>query len=260
MNDSSINRQEERMKIFKMRRTTFKERINFLKMYYPNYQPIGNHYDSLIRKHIKPKSILLDAGCGWKSSEIENLSDSIKNNITMIGMDIDLEALKDNVTHKNLLCSRLEKIPFKDKTFDIIISKCVIEHVKYPQIAINEFSRITKKGGHIIMVVPNIYNPLMLAGKLTPLRLHKKFMTKISNVKEDDIYHTYFRCNSIRSIDRIFKNAGFVRKDLKISGEFILLMFSKPLFFSWIIFDKMTNYGILKYMKSNICVCYRKEL
>ena len=49
-----------------------------------------------------------------------------------------------------------EKLKFKKEYFHIILAIDVMEHIKKPDIAIKEISRILKKEGLFIMVTPNI--------------------------------------------------------------------------------------------------------
>lgn len=248
-------RQAKRIEAFEMHQMAFREGIAYLKEHYSSYVPIWDYYASLISKNIGSGVVFLDAGCGWRNNTVEGY---LTEDIIAVGVDIDFEALKDNSTYKNLCCSTLENLPFKNNTFDMITTKCVLEHIEHPEVVFSEFSRVLKRRGRLIMVLPNLYNPAMLVGKLTPLWLHKKLMGAISKRYEEDIYSTYFRCNSVWSLDRMCKCAGFVKEELILKGDFALFISSKLLFHLWIVFDKITNNWFLKFTKMDICVCYRK--
>jgi ubiquinone/menaquinone biosynthesis C-methylase UbiE len=89
---------------------------------------------------------LLDVGCGrgyWlnKLSEITNL--------TLTGFDMhDSVAL----TTANYVQGRIEKLPFADKSFDIVTCHHLLEHLKDLPAAISELKRVAKK--QLIIVVP----------------------------------------------------------------------------------------------------------
>lgn len=48
-----------------------------------------------------------------------------------------------------------DRFPFEDETFDIVFSKSVIEHINNPENFIKESRRVLKKGGKIIIMVPD---------------------------------------------------------------------------------------------------------
>lgn len=50
----------------------------------------------------------------------------------------------------------IEKLPFKDKSVDIIINIAVLEHVPQPEKVVKEFYRVLKKGGKIYLHFPFI--------------------------------------------------------------------------------------------------------
>jgi len=50
-----------------------------------------------------------------------------------------------------------ENLPFKDETFDIVVSFQVLEHTKNPEKVLKESIRVLKDGGYVYFVIPN-YN------------------------------------------------------------------------------------------------------
>lgn len=48
----------------------------------------------------------------------------------------------------------LECMPFSGETFDSVLSTQVLEHVEYPERAVAEMNRVLKKGGHVLVTVP----------------------------------------------------------------------------------------------------------
>ena len=49
---------------------------------------------------------------------------------------------------------RAEAIPFPDSSFDTVVSTQVFEHVENPELAAAEVSRVLKKGGRLVITVP----------------------------------------------------------------------------------------------------------
>lgn len=52
------------------------------------------------------------------------------------------------------IISDITKIPEPDASFDVILCTEVFEHLPHPILAINEFSRLLKKGGKLIITAP----------------------------------------------------------------------------------------------------------
>ena len=50
-----------------------------------------------------------------------------------------------------------EDMPYLDNTFDYIICNQVLEHVSKPWLCVDEFHRVLKRYGYVIIVVPSIY-------------------------------------------------------------------------------------------------------
>ncbi len=51
-----------------------------------------------------------------------------------------------------------ERLPFRDESFDLVFSQGLIEHFKNPNKLISEKVRVTKRGGFIIIDVPQRYS------------------------------------------------------------------------------------------------------
>lgn len=113
------------------------------------------HYDLLLREKWKLlgncKNVL-DAGCGR--------GQFIKFNpygVKVSGIDFikpDINKLKNegyNVKYADLM----RKLPYKDSSFDGIISSHVLEHIENPDMMLSEFKRILKKDGILVIAVPN---------------------------------------------------------------------------------------------------------
>jgi len=71
----------------------------------------------------------------------------------------------------DILCDlNKEKIPCKDNEFECIIAGEVLEHLDYPQKSLEEFYRILKDNGKLILSVPNVCSLInrinMIRGKL----------------------------------------------------------------------------------------------
>ena len=68
----------------------------------------------------------------------------------------------------DLLCMDLQNIPFEDKTFDVVISEEVMEHIEDYNKALDEVYRVLKPEGIYIFTIP------LMEGKKTQSRVGKK--------------------------------------------------------------------------------------
>jgi len=99
---------------------------------------------------------ILDVGIGTGIS-LEDFSR--KNRI--VGVDISEPMLRrahqrvieQNLTHvEGLAVMDAEKLGFPDKSFDVVVAQYVITAVPNPDATLDEFVRVTKPGGEIILV------------------------------------------------------------------------------------------------------------
>jgi len=106
---------------------------------------------------------LLDLGC----SQLDFLN---VPNIEAFGLDINHSKYYDN-KHFKLCNLDIQKIPFKDNTFDFIIAGEILEHVKRPFELIEELSRVLKKEGFLYLSTPNPYYYLEILKELLGLKI-----------------------------------------------------------------------------------------
>jgi SAM-dependent methyltransferase len=234
-------------------------RAEFLKRHYPSYEPISSDYEELILSNLHRGMTVLDGGCG-KSNGIPRKY--LQDDSIAIALDVEAEALRHNTDYDSLCLGDLERLPFKYDTFDLIVTHQVIEHLRNPNAVFAEFARTLKKGGVLVIVTPNLYDPLIFGAKFTPQWLHRIFFKLMSGRDERGPHpaslNVYYRCNTIRSLDKQLNRKGFERQETRMKGDWTLFCGSRFTFLFWIIIDKITNYGFLKVTKTNICASYKK--
>jgi ubiquinone/menaquinone biosynthesis C-methylase UbiE len=105
---------------------------------------------------------ILDAGCGIG---LYGMTFAIKNKVQVIGIDLSRDKIVNakkiaaNIGAKNIdfEIGDVTKLKFKDSSFDFILSSDVLEHVPDHEKAINEFARVLKKNGTLILTFPYDY-------------------------------------------------------------------------------------------------------
>lgn len=129
---------------------------------------------TLISEQMKGKTgfSVLDIGCRW-GTDLQKIA-SINTDAGITGIDISGDALtaarmslKEN-RNVSLLKARGEDLPFRDNSFDLIISSEVIEHIKDVERFIRSVRRVLKNQGVVIITTPSRFNYVTLVGKVVP--------------------------------------------------------------------------------------------
>ena len=94
---------------------------------------------------------ILDAGCGTGINLkcLQILGD-------VYGLDNSKNALKFSRIRglHSLICGSVDKLPFKNGLFDLVLALDVIEHMDEDISAVRELNRVLKPGGRLIITVP----------------------------------------------------------------------------------------------------------
>lgn len=98
-------------------------------------------------------ALALDIGCGegWISREIR------KKGYYVIGLDKNKKNLgkaKKNC-NKTVIYDCQKKLPYPKNYFDLVVCSDVLEHLKCPEMTLNEIHRILKSQGICIIRIPN---------------------------------------------------------------------------------------------------------
>jgi SAM-dependent methyltransferase len=113
-----------------------------------------------VRKHLPPGGSVLDVGCG--SALVADRILDLDGHY--VGVDFGghhtLYAAKKLADSGGRLRSSIgrcqaEKLPFRDKTFDVVVMSEVIEHLLRPELAVWEISRMLRPNGVFIMTTNN---------------------------------------------------------------------------------------------------------
>lgn len=104
---------------------------------------------------------VLEVGCGYGSLSVY----TAKKGARVTGVDLSSEAIKiskrnASLNHKKVIFKQVkgEKLPFKNKTFDLVVCCETLEHIPNYKKAIDEIIRVTKDSGKIIITTPNSLN------------------------------------------------------------------------------------------------------
>jgi len=147
---------------------------------------------SLIRK-APEAGIILDAGCGdlyYTKILKNNLRNIISFDITEPEKPLNNEIL--------FFLGTIENLPFKNNTFDFIYCFSVIQLIKNDQSVINEFFRVLKPGGTLLLTVPTSKSPFRI---IREMEIHfNVYQTPQYNVQ----HHHYY---SLKDVQKLATNS-----------------------------------------------------
>ena len=96
----------------------------------------------LIKKHVDFTGLVLDIGAGT------GISSEFWKNAKVISLEPSLQMLKQSKCEK--VQAKQEEVPFKNKTFDGIISLTALHHAHLKK-ALKEIKRVSKKNAKIVL-------------------------------------------------------------------------------------------------------------
>jgi len=169
-------------------------------------------YERVLARAVNGETCWLDLGCGhqilppWRLEEELQLARSAKR---VVGADYDLASLKAHVSIRERVRSDIERLPFRAETFDLVTANMVVEHVADPERLLKEVWRILKPGGRFIMHTPNRRGYNTVAARLLPEFVKPRLALLLSGRPEADVFRTYYRLNSERTLRQLAGRAGF---------------------------------------------------
>jgi len=206
-----------------------KKQTGFWGMYFRFYDALNRVYpytqllnDGISLLNIASGGKYLDAGCGTGNSSVE----MIKRGGDVVGIDYAKAGL--DIARKKIRFGDLNKpLPYDDNAFSGIFCNNVIYSLEQPQKTIDQFYRILKQNGKLVVATPLAGSSIFAIfiehykkkGAINTLSLLPHFIilglfTIIIKIKRDKgIYHHFTR----ESLISIFREAGFREIHSKIS-------------------------------------------
>lgn len=227
-----------------------------LNKYYHSADHPYRIYEKTILLNLDEDDCILDAGCG-RSMPI--LKVFVNDNRTCIGVDLE-ECIE---SHANImyLQNDISKIDLKSDSVDVVISRAVLEHVEYPVKVFKEINRILKVGGKFISLVPNRWDYVSILSSLIPNKFHGQIVSKIEGRRVDDVFPTFYRANTYRSVKTLAHTTGFKINEFHYLNQYpSSFMFSPYLFLIGIVYERLTSkIEAIKFLRSWILFALEKK-
>jgi SAM-dependent methyltransferase len=164
---------------------------------------------------IDSSSVVLDVGCGRGSYSEDpihfrrNLRILRGKAAKVIGIDVDQNA-QDNTFLDEFRVIQGESWPVDSNSIDLIISDNVLEHIENPDKFFMEIHRVLKNGGFLCIRTPNRWSYFGIAATLIPDIYHSRVTSVVQDGRKDeDVFPTVYKCNSIWKLKNIMKKSGF---------------------------------------------------
>lgn len=168
-------------------------------------------FRSRISKYVGPESRVLDLGAGAGLVSQMNFR-GIAAHVT--GVDLDDRVLNNPYLDEAHL-GTAEKLPYSDRSFDVVFADNVLEHLPNPVAAFREVARVLKPGGRFLAKTPNKWHYMPLIARLTPHAFHR-FYNQLRGRSGEDTFKTLYKANSRRDISKLASLSGLVVEKLEL--------------------------------------------
>lgn len=182
---------------------------------------------------LEPSFVVLDAGCGRGASAHDPISfrrnlRNLKGKVSkVIGIDVDPVA-EDNPFLDEFRLIQKAHWPIESDSIDLIVCDHVLEHIDRPDQFFSEARRALKDAGFLCIRTPNQWSYIGITTKLVPNRYHTNVTSVVQEGRrEEDVFPTLYKCNSIRKIKIMMAKHGFESVVYGYEAEPSYLSFSK---------------------------------
>ncbi|HJH31769.1 MAG TPA: class I SAM-dependent methyltransferase [Methanosarcinaceae archaeon] len=187
---------------------------------YKSHNATQNFWKSILKNAVRTDENLkiLDVGTG--TGFLSLLFAEMEHSVT--GIDLSkgmLEKARHNAGKLDLTVDFIhgdaENLPFEDETFDIVINRHLLWTIPNPRIAVDEWSRVVKSGGKIMLIDGKWYDSSIdmrlrrFIGKIivsiTEKRNPRMFMSHYARIKSQ---FPFFNGSAPNDVIDIFAEAG----------------------------------------------------
>ncbi len=204
-----------------------------------------------VQSLLNAESVVLDFGCGRGAYAEDPLPFRRSLRVfkgkarKVIGLDVNPNAANNPwIDAFHLL--KTPEWPLEDNTVDLCVCDNVLEHLPEPERFFAEARRTLRPGGVVCVRTPNHWNYIALISRLIPNQKHTQVLTRAkANLREEDIFPTLYRCNSISALRKALEKYGFEHVVYGYEAEPSYLSFSKIAYALGVLHQKLAP-GFLK--------------
>lgn len=156
---------------------------------------------------------LLAIGFGW-GDELRVAKKMDFKNIK--GVDIDENSIRKLKKEFDVKLYDGKKLPYKEKTFDVVLMNAVLEHLKNPDEILAEVSRVLGKNGEVVIITPDPSQAYSIFSNFwadqTHVRpYHKKAVENMLKTHGFSIKKSYVKVAFLPIFQKIFTSLGLYK-------------------------------------------------
>lgn len=201
------------------------------------YANVPNH-ESLLQEQLgtflRPHVALLDAGCGNTYPLLEKYGPGV-----CFGIGVDRARPPHQLAgHLTLVVADLGALPFKPATFEVVVSRSVLEHLEAPLVVFRELRRVLKPSGKIVLTTPNKYDYGSVVARMIPYTWKSAYLRWVFGENAYEDFPVLYRANTRRAFQRIACDARLRIRTVRAVRHYpYYLVFSPMLFRLGMLYD-----------------------
>lgn len=170
-----------------------------------------DHYEQALTPYVTPQVAWLDVGCGhqilpsWRHRQERMLASSCRR---LVGVDYDLASLRKHRTIRLRVRAHGSDLPFPTGSFDLVTENMVVEHLSNPAEGVKEIARVLKPSGAFLFHTPNAHSYTTWIARHIPHAFKPALVRLLEGRKEEDLFPTFYRANTVTEIERLAAAAG----------------------------------------------------
>lgn len=224
--------------------------------YYPSDAHPYRQFERAVDAHLRPDSVLLDAGCG---RTVPVLRKYLGRAGRLIGVErVDFTDVPAGI---ETYSADLGRVPLPPQSVDLIMSRSVFEHLDDPGAVYREFARILRPGGRLVFLTANMWDYATLLARLVPNRFHPGIVAKVEGREEEDVFPVRYRTNTRKAVSRLAASSGLDVEDFRYLGQYPnYFMFNAALFLAGTAYDKLLErVDALRFLRGWLLVTLRRN-
>lgn len=160
-------------------------------------------YAARLRYQLTRTGRWLDLGCGHQflpSWMEESQSIALPEQLTVVGIDRDSEAIKAHPQLALRMVGDIEQLPLATGSFDLVTANMVVEHVADPGKLFREVSRVLTSMGTFLVHTPNLHGYSTVLARCIPSSWRPAAARVLLGRDERDVYPTFYRSNTVAAL------------------------------------------------------------